>query len=150
MYTSTKKYKTKEKKKANNSDLIWQVSRANSAYLVKRREAGGVAFSRDPLNVSGKWSYSASGFANEKAVGVVPTKDGIQLLTKTAKYSNKPAKNVSATQYKKWKSARSVAASVASSVRGYRDDLTRDAVVKASALTRARVSKKARATSSRK
>jgi large subunit ribosomal protein L28e len=135
---------------ANSSDLIWQVARANSAYLVKRREAGGVQFSRDPLNVGGKYSYAQSGFANEKAVGVVATKDGIQLLTKTSKNSNKPVKNVSATSYKKWKSARSVAASVAAATRGYRDDLTRDAVVKASALARARVSKKTYPVKSRK
>lgn len=37
-----------------SADLIWEVTRNTSAFLLKRREAGGVQFSRDPLNLTNK------------------------------------------------------------------------------------------------
>lgn len=39
-----------------SADLIWEVTRNTSAFLLKRREAGGVQFSRDPLNLTNKHS----------------------------------------------------------------------------------------------
>ncbi|KAF3925647.1 Barrierpepsin [Orbilia brochopaga] len=33
------------------SDLLWEVTRNNSSYLVKRKKAGGIKLSRDPLNL---------------------------------------------------------------------------------------------------
>lgn len=126
-----------------SNDLLWHLVNKNSSFIVKRRQAGGVVASRDPLNLTARYTKSQSGFANSKAVGVVVNKDGnIQLLTKTQKNANKPSKAVSTTTFKQYKSARKVAAAVSKATRGYRNDLVEDAVLKASALTRARVAKK--------
>ena len=103
------------------------------------------------MNVSGKYSFSQSGFANNKAIGVVQTPEGnIQLLAKVQKNSNKPNKAVAITTFKPYKSQRKVALAVAKATRGYRNDLVKDAVVKASALTRVRKQKKTYATKSRR
>ncbi|EAA57840.1 hypothetical protein AN6500.2 [Aspergillus nidulans FGSC A4] len=40
-----------------SSDLVWQLTRNQNAYLVKRNTHGGVQFSRDPLNVLNKHSF---------------------------------------------------------------------------------------------
>jgi large subunit ribosomal protein L28e len=126
-----------------SNDLIWAISRSNSSYLVKRKAAGGLQFSQDPLNVTGDYTLTHSGFANSKAVGVVKGKDGnIQFLSKVQKNSHNPSKSVSVTTFKPYKSQRAVAAAVAKSTRGYRNDLVKAAVVKASALTRTVKAKK--------
>lgn len=126
-----------------SSDLLWEIVRPNSAFLVKRRTAGGLQFSRDPLNVTGLYTPTASGFTSDKAVGVVQTADGkVQLLTKSSKNANKPAKAVSVTTFKSKASGRRVAHAVAKATHGYRDDLTKFAVVKASAFTRTEKPKK--------
>jgi hypothetical protein len=39
-----------------SSDLIWEVTRGNSSTLVKRKQAGGVQFSKDPLNLRNQYS----------------------------------------------------------------------------------------------
>ncbi len=41
-----------------------------NAYLVKRSQAGGVQFSRDPLNLVNKHSRKHAGFVNAKAIGI--------------------------------------------------------------------------------
>lgn len=126
-----------------SNDLIWAVSRSNSSFLVKRKTAGGLQFSRDPFNVTGDYNLTSSGFANQKAVGVVQGADGsIKFLAKVQKNSNKPRKSVTTTTFKPYKSQRAVAAAVAKNTRGYRDDLVQAAVVKASALTRSAKAKK--------
>lgn len=37
-----------------SADLVWEVTRNTSAFLLKRKQAGGVQFSRDPLNLTNK------------------------------------------------------------------------------------------------
>lgn len=126
-----------------SSDLIWAISRSNSSYLVKRKSAGGLQFSRDPFNVSGDYNLTQSGFANAKAVGVVKGEDGtIKFLSKNQKNAHSPKKSVSTTSFKPYKSQRAVAAAVAKNTRGYRNDLVESAVIKASALTRTAKAKK--------
>lgn len=44
----------------------------NNSYLCKRKQAGGVQFSRDPLNLTNKHSRKHAGFVNEKAIGIQP------------------------------------------------------------------------------
>lgn len=38
----------------------------NNAFLVKRKQAGGVQFSRDPLNLVNKHNRKYAGYVNEK------------------------------------------------------------------------------------
>lgn len=47
----------------NISDaLIWEVTRSTNSFLVKRKQAGGVSLSRDPLNLLNKHSNKVSLF----------------------------------------------------------------------------------------
>jgi hypothetical protein len=55
---------------------------------------------------------------------------------------NKPSKAVSITTFNGHKSARKVAAAVSKAAAGYREDLRKDAIVKASAFSRSQKSKK--------
>ncbi|PRT55126.1 putative 60S ribosomal protein L28e [Wickerhamiella sorbophila] len=121
-------------------DLIWQISRANSSYIVKRKNCGGVQFSREPLNVTGFYTQAASGFANKTAVGVVSSPKGIKLITKSAK--NSKSAKVSSSTFKHSKDSRKIAAAVSKSTVNHRDDLLEAAVAKASALARGRSAKK--------
>ena len=51
--------------------LIMQHTGNNNAYLCKRKkQAGGVMFSRDPMNLTNKHSRKDEGFVNEKAIGI--------------------------------------------------------------------------------
>ncbi|CAN6632994.1 hypothetical protein TRVA0_014S00144 [Trichomonascus vanleenenianus] len=126
-----------------SSDLIWQLTRSQNAYLVKRRQAGGLQVSTDPLNPTGKNSFSQSGLANEKAIGVVKCGKNIKLVTKSAKNANKPAKAFVVTSFKQHSSGRKVAGAVSKAAAGYREDLRQAAILKASALVRAEKPKKA-------
>ena len=126
-----------------HSDLLWAITQDNSSYLVKSRTAGGVQFSKDPLNLTGKNSSTHGGFINPKALGIRKLKDGsIELSTKVSKNTDKPSKAVAKTVFKPSKNARSVAAAVSKTAAGYRDDLRYAAVVRASALTRSAKAKK--------
>ena len=42
----------------------------NNSFLVKRKQAGGVQFSRDPMNLVNKHSRKHAGFVNNKAIGI--------------------------------------------------------------------------------
>lgn len=80
-------------------DLIWQISRNNSSYLVKRTTNGGAHFSLDPLNSTAQYTKSASGFANSHARGVVATPEGLALLSKDGKDFNRPASEVKVSPF---------------------------------------------------
>ena len=52
--------------------IAWFGTGKNNSYLCKRKQAGGVQFSRDPLNLTNKHSRKHAGFVNEKAIGIHP------------------------------------------------------------------------------
>ena len=54
-----------------SSDLLWQIVRKNSSFVVKR---DGLQLSREPLNVMNKHSQRYSSIANSKAATVVNSK----------------------------------------------------------------------------
>ncbi|EWC45109.1 hypothetical protein DRE_06248 [Drechslerella stenobrocha 248] len=114
-------------------DLLWEITRNNTSFLVKRKTGGGVQLSRDPLNLRNVHSRKHSGAVNKQAIGIVPSeKGGISLLTKrkngtTVTTSYKPAKTSR-------KSYHNIVNSTAK--KGYRADLRGDAVARASALIR--------------
>ena len=51
----------------------------NNAYLVKRKSGGGVQFSRDPMNLTNVHSRKNAGFINDKAIGILPDSNTVQL-----------------------------------------------------------------------
>jgi hypothetical protein len=58
--------------------IVWCGEGKNNSYLCKRKQAGGVQFSRDPLNLTNKHSRKHAGFANEKAIGIHPDSNTVR------------------------------------------------------------------------
>ncbi|KAK9376124.1 ribosomal L28e/Mak16 [Lipomyces chichibuensis] len=126
-----------------SNDLIWELTRSNSSYLVKRKSGSGVQFSREPLNLTNKHTYVQSGLANSKAAGVALSESGsIVLSTKKAGTFATPSKSVISTTFKPYKTNRKIYAAVAGATKGYRDDLRSAAVSRASALLASKKPKK--------
>ncbi|KIW09162.1 uncharacterized protein PV09_00097 [Verruconis gallopava] len=117
--------------------LLWEITRGHSAYTVKRRSGGGAEFSRDPLNLTNKHSRIHEGYINDKAIGIVPNeKGGFTLYTKTSSKSHQPAKSTHKTVFGPSTSSRKSYRSILNSTgnRGYRPDLSKAAVKRASAI----------------
>ncbi|OJJ52575.1 hypothetical protein ASPSYDRAFT_37102 [Aspergillus sydowii CBS 593.65] len=128
-----------------SSDLIWQLTRNQNAYLVKRNSNGGVQFSRDPLNVLNKHSFKYAGYSNTKAVGVQPAENGgVVAITKKPGTAQQPAKNLATVTYGPNASNRKVYKGVADKTAkgSYRADLRQDAVARVSAIRRSQKAKK--------
>ncbi|KAF2272744.1 ribosomal protein L28e [Westerdykella ornata] len=120
-----------------SSDLIWEITRNTSSNLVKRKQAGGVSFSRDPLNLRNQYSRKYEGLVDDKAIGVQPAEEGgVTLLVKKANKQNSPATAIQKSTFPASRSTRKIYASIVHSTtnRGYRLDLRRDAVARASAI----------------
>ncbi|GAB7347724.1 hypothetical protein MBLNU459_g5278t2 [Dothideomycetes sp. NU459] len=124
----------------NSYDLIWETIRHNNAFLVKRKQAGGVQFSRDPLNLTNKHSRKYSSLANPRAIGINAGENGtIELSTKLGQHANKPAKAFQKSTFGANTSGRKIYKSVVNTTakKGYRGDLRSEAVARASALKHA-------------
>ncbi|KAK2794944.1 hypothetical protein FQN52_006823 [Onygenales sp. PD_12] len=126
-----------------SDDLVWEIARAQNAFLVKRASGGGAQFSRDPLNLVNKNSRKYAGFVNSKAVGVQATEDGnIAVITKKPAASQKPTPvtntyGATTTSRKIYKGVANTAAS-----NKYRPDLRAEAVSRASAIRKSQRPKK--------
>ncbi|KAF2418918.1 ribosomal protein L28e [Tothia fuscella] len=121
------------------ADLLWQITRNYSALTVKRRPAtaGGVQFSRDPLNLTNKHSRKYDGYINPQAIGITPgSNGGVNLLTKKSGKSNKPAGELQTASFGKGTTPRKTYRNIvnATTKRGYRPDLRHEAVARASAI----------------
>ncbi|KAK2731960.1 hypothetical protein FQN57_003066 [Myotisia sp. PD_48] len=128
-----------------SDDLIWEITRSQNAYLVKRAAAGGYQFSRDPLNLVNSQSRKYAGFVNSKAIGVQAGENGaVTVITKRPGNSNQPATNKTTSSASSNKSNRNLYKGVAkrATANGYRADLRAEAVARASALRKAAVPKK--------
>ncbi|WPH00840.1 Hypothetical protein R9X50_00367000 [Acrodontium crateriforme] len=121
-----------------SSDLIWEVTRNQNAFLVKRKQSGGIQLSRDPLNLVNKHSRKYAGYANEKAIGIHADDNTISFVTKVASKTNKPASVHHKTSFAASTPSRKVYRNVVSSTakKGYRADLRAEAVARASAIKR--------------
>ncbi|OLL27014.1 putative 60S ribosomal protein L28e [Neolecta irregularis DAH-3] len=130
-------------------DLVWQCIRNNSSFIVKRKDAGQVVFSREPLNLLNKHSFKHSGLSNAKAIGVVaaPSGKGISLITKNSfgKTGQKPCKTLNKITFKQHKSSRKVALAIVNSTtrKRYRPDLRKAAVARTCAILLSQKEKKA-------
>ncbi|KAB2576947.1 Ribosomal protein L28e [Lasiodiplodia theobromae] len=120
-----------------SADLVWEVTRNTSAFLLKRKQAGGVQFSRDPLNLTNKHARKYEGFVNDKAYGIQPTENGgVQLTIKKANKYNKPINAIQTSTFGPATSSRKVYKNIINSTvkRHYRADLQKEAVARASAI----------------
>ncbi|KAJ9242780.1 hypothetical protein DTO271D3_3736 [Paecilomyces variotii] len=128
-----------------SNDLIWQITRNQNAFLVKRPSAGGVQFSRDPLNLINKNSFKYAGYSNNKAVGVQPTeKGGVVFISKTSGKPQQPAQSINTVTWGPNASNRKIYKGVANNTakNGYRADLREEAVARVSAIRRSQRPKK--------
>lgn len=109
---------------------------SNNAFLVKRKQAGGVQFSRDPFNLTNKHSRKYAGYCNDQAIGIHPDSNTVALTTKLSSRSNKPAKATQSSSFNASTPSRKLYKSVVSSTakKGYRPDLRAAAVSRASAI----------------
>ncbi|RFU25673.1 hypothetical protein B7463_g10657, partial [Scytalidium lignicola] len=126
-----------------SSDLIWEVTRNQNAFLVKRNTGGGVQFSRDPFNLANVHSRKHAGFVNQKAVGIhsAGEKGGVTLITKRTGQPQRPGKATISTTLGGNKSTRKTYASIVGSTAktGYRPDIRAAAVARASAIRRSQL-----------
>ncbi|KAK5166194.1 uncharacterized protein LTR77_008455 [Saxophila tyrrhenica] len=127
-----------------SEDLIWEVCRHNNAYLCKRKQAGGVQFSRDPMNLANKHSRKHAGFVNNKAIGINADSNTVGMTTKIASRQNKPAKSTHNSSFSASTPSRKLYRNVVNSTakKGYRADLRGDAVARASAVKQSQREKK--------
>nr|POE90343.1 putative 60s ribosomal protein l28e [Quercus suber] len=128
-------------------DLVWEVTRNQNAFLVKRKQAGGVQFSRDPFNLVNKHSRKYEGYVNDQAISIQPDANTVSLRTKIASKQNKPASSVHNSSFSSSTGSRKVYRSVVNSTakKGYRSDLRAEAVSRASAVKLSQREKKERA-----
>ncbi|KAI1483923.1 hypothetical protein K445DRAFT_72149 [Daldinia sp. EC12] len=120
-----------------SADLVWELVRNNNSYLVKRKESGGVQFSRDPLNLTNVHSRKYAGFVNTKAIGVQPAeKNGVKVISKKESAAQKPAKSTTAVVHNGGQPTRKIYRTVANQTAksGYRPDLREAAVARVSAV----------------
>ncbi|KAK0899397.1 hypothetical protein LTR02_009685 [Friedmanniomyces endolithicus] len=121
-----------------SSDLIWECTRQQNAFLVKRKQAGGVQFSRDPLNLVNKHSRKYAGYCNDQAIGIQPDSNTVELKTKLASRTSKPASMYQTASFSASTPSRKLYKSVVGTTakKGYRSDLRAQAVARASAVKR--------------
>lgn len=123
---------------------------------MKRNQAGGVQFSKDPLNLTNLHSRKVgttaisvslepksltpiaqySSLANPKAIGINAVDNKIEVTTKLGQNWNKPSKSYSKTTFKSTTPSRKLINNAVSgnTKRGYRQDLHMEAVQRASAV----------------
>ncbi|KAG9520018.1 ribosomal protein L28e, partial [Aureobasidium melanogenum] len=120
----------------NSYDLIWETIRHNNAFLVKRNQAGGVQFSKDPLNLTNLHSRKYSSLANPQAIGINAKDNKIEVTTKLGNNWNKPSKSYQKVAFKATTPSRKLInnAVSGSTKKGYRSDLHMEAVQRASAV----------------
>ncbi|KDN47963.1 ribosomal protein L28 [Tilletiaria anomala UBC 951] len=122
----------------STQDLQWLLLRQQNSFLVKQHGLPRV-FSREPGNIAAIHSYKYSGLINDKAVGVeaAPSGRGIVLTTKKSKIASnavKGTRNVNIIVGGSRRAAGKVSNVVGK--RGYRSDLVKDTVARASAILR--------------
>merc|ERR1711890_73306 len=83
---------------AASSDLLWAITRKNSAFLVKRN---GLELSSEPGNLMNKNSFKFSGLANAEAVDIQDNGKGITFGRKNKANTQKPKRNVVSVDLKK-------------------------------------------------
>lgn len=127
-----------------SNDLLWLCIRDNSSFIVKRPNEK--IFSREPLNLTNKHTAKFSGLANERIIGVQPSKSGkgVTLLTKSKKeHDSRPVKTVIKAPLRN-SSAKAVSTNIynATIKKAYRVDLRYEALARGSAIVLSQQPKK--------
>jgi hypothetical protein len=118
----------------NTTQKQKQKQQGNNAFV--RHSVNHTILSAEPLNLSARHSFSASGIANDRAVGVAEAADGsIAVTTKRPRQTNKPVSHLSTGASKK--AASRQLRGLGKMVGGYRPDLKRAALAKLSAIAKA-------------
>uniref|UniRef100_A0A1D1ZMD1 60S ribosomal protein L28 n=1 Tax=Anthurium amnicola TaxID=1678845 RepID=A0A1D1ZMD1_9ARAE len=117
-----------------SDDLIWQLLKSRSSFLVKRN---GAEFNSEPNNLTNLNSFKYSGLANKKAIGITtgPNNRGVTVVTKKTNVAYyKPAKAINKVTLSKGirRSAKSFTAQFTKS--HYRPDLRKAALARISAV----------------
>ncbi|WFD25349.1 hypothetical protein MNAN1_000317 [Malassezia nana] len=126
----------------STQDLQWLLVRKSNSYLVKQKGLGRV-FSREPGNLAALHSYKHSGVVNDKAIGITPAAGrGVVVTTRKQKVSPFAIKGAYSKTTVKG-GARRVAGAVANvaAKNGYRADLRKDAVARATAIVNSQARK---------
>merc|ERR1711981_1191032 len=115
------------KKSMASSDLLWQITRNNSSFLVKRN---GLQLSSEPGNLMNKNSFKYSGLANNESLDVQDNTKGISFSKKNSKNRSQPKRNLVTVDLKK--GFRQVAQTIKNKTEGanYRKDLTKPALAR--------------------
>eukprot|EP00088_Acartia_fossae_P001472 TRINITY_DN1056_c0_g1_i3.p1 TRINITY_DN1056_c0_g1~~TRINITY_DN1056_c0_g1_i3.p1 ORF type:complete len:152 (-),score=57.17 TRINITY_DN1056_c0_g1_i3:83-502(-) len=120
-----------------SADVAWSIIRNNSAFILKKRNVNQ-PFSTEPCNLKNVNSKRYNGLVNAKAVGIEAGENnkGFVLVTKKAKFVKKPAKAtvrvpMKAGARRSLKKMKNVL-----QMNRYRKDLTKAALVRASAISR--------------
>ncbi len=114
-----------------SSELIWQCIRGGNSFM--RKNLNGGVFSAESGNLAGKHSYTHSGIANQKNVGLKTVGNDI-VLTKGKVKKGKKAIGKSSTVFKK--DARKVMKGVSKEVSGDRNGVSNLAVRRVAALAK--------------
>ncbi|KAF2715342.1 ribosomal protein L28e [Pleomassaria siparia CBS 279.74] len=120
-----------------SADLIWEVTHNYSSSLVKRKQSGGVQFSRHPLNLRNQYTRKYEGAVADKAIGVqAGDNGGVTLLTKKDNKAHAPSSHIQSSTFGSGRSSRKTYSAIVNSTakHGYRPDLRKDAVARASAI----------------
>ncbi|KAI9689574.1 MAG: hypothetical protein M1822_010226 [Bathelium mastoideum] len=136
-----------------STDLIWLCSRGNNSMLLKRKSAGGVTFSRDPLNLTNIHNRKYEGFIDTKAIGINPSPRNPNALTLTTKNPDsvnpagapsQPAKLYKTHHFPANTHNRQIYRQLIKETtrQGYRVDLRQEMIARASALRQAQRTKK--------
>ncbi|PWN26319.1 ribosomal protein L28e, partial [Jaminaea rosea] len=129
-----------------SQDLQWLLTRQSSSFIVKQKGLGKV-FSREPNNLAAIHSYTYSGIVNDKSVGIeaAPKGRGVVVSTRKTKSAPNQVANTRSEYVVKKGGSRRAAGKVANIVakNGYRPDLRKAAVARASMIMRSQRSRKA-------
>jgi len=121
-----------------SSQLIWQLVKNNNSFLHKG--LNGINLSKEPGNLYNLHSYKYSGIANDRAIHIEGDNGSLKITKLISKNANKPSKAKNSSSRKK--SFQRVTAGLDKELNGYRPDLKKAALARASAVKRSTKSRK--------
>eukprot|EP00898_Chlorokybus_atmophyticus_P007518 jgi/Chlat1/7768/Chrsp66S00570 len=140
-----------------SSALVWELVKGHNAFVVRQggHSNAAVTFSREPLNLTNRHSFSASGLANTKAVGVdfAPDNAGAVVVRLKRAKATCPALQREGAVLKSSRGPRALARSVSklTNAQHYRPDLESAALARLSRVLKAvRMAKAGKAKTSTK
>eukprot|EP00050_Salpingoeca_kvevrii_P005570 m.284629 g.284629 ORF g.284629 m.284629 type:complete len:139 (+) comp11184_c0_seq1:41-457(+) len=122
-----------------SADLQWMIVRKHHAFLKVNPAGDRRVFSTEPGNLSNKHSFRSNGLVNKRTVDVSANKEGGVVLTTKKTIGARPKAQVSKTTLKR--GARRTMKAIRGATKGYRADLTQEALIRASQILRSQKTK---------